>query len=1732
MPALGIDLTSTVGSVTPSPVLVGGQIDINFGVTRFGSSNGGQHYPVGLYVSSDTVLDGGDVLLTPYELVGTFSPGCDGCSIGTTVKRTLPANLTAGTWYIISKVDPDNLVAETNESNNTAFLAFTVETCPQPFSLTSPANGANLPAATTSVDLAWSPSSGAHEYVVYFGTTNPPPVIASGVVTSPKTVSVSLGKTYYWYVEGGNDGCTPRISTPSVATFTVKPYPTASVSGSQSICAGGSAAIQAALTGTPPWSLSWSDGVPQSGISTSPATRNVSPSSTTVYSVSTVTDAYGSASGTGSATITVNASPVAVAAGSATVCTGGSASLSGSGGTSCSWSPATGLSNAGSCSPTAAPGTTTTYTLTVIGSNGCTSTNRPTATVTVLKTPGRPTINAPTAAAPGQTGLIASVANTPGNSYAWTIGNGTITAGNGTSAIIFTAGSAGTLTLSVVEKASGGGVECDSPTASASVSVSSSAVCTLSCSAAAPSSAQVGTAVVLTASSTISSCTGSPTYAWTFGDGGTSSQQNPSHTWTAPGTYTWTVTVNLAGSSAPPPACTKSGSITVTSVSCGSLSPPRLTEPAAGAAVQASSVAFSWSPVPGAARYDLYLDTKAPPIALAVSGLTITAYTVSNLAPGSSYSWQVVARGAGSCAPVPSSGSEVRSFSTAAACDQPGAFGLQAPADTTTIGTTSVALSWQPAAGASGYDVYFGASSPPPLIAGDLQGTSTSVIGLVSGSTYYWSVVAHARCDLSKTTGSSQRSFRVAGGCSAPGAFGTSSPPGGASGLPASLTLSWQVSASAASYDVYLGPAATPPPLYQSGVAGSQTFLPVSGLTSGTTYSWRVLARASCGDPAPTASTPLATFAVSCRPPGAPSFVFSPPGNVGLGQTYSVAWNDAPGLDAGGGYVVERSLSPSFAPLVDSQSTAQTSATFVATVTGTLYHRVRALPSCPEAAGPPSEALTVTIVDEKPNVVFTVPPQAVITALGERLEDKAASFTLENITKSPIQVLVGPAFGATLPFFTVRDPAGGSLQPVTLNPREPKTLEVRFGGPPTDKTGSYQGILFAASTGPGLSITPYAFVNLKVGGADSPAPQFVWNGTPGAEYAFFPGFPSSSDDTARPLIEVGIRNNGSVPMELGAEVAPEVWLEPQPGWNAPIPAGETRPVLLKARRGNAPPGSALPRYTYFTVRTKSGQTARLLVQDNDAASLAPGRSVALDHGVRSYIVPSVVRATSVLGNTFVSRLALSNSGTMETAADLFFTPSGKDGFDPGAVKKATVLVPPNDIVHLTDPLVQLYGLAPEVSGSLEVRCAPEKIGSLTVTSSVDAPARAGGTFGFQIPTVLRGEGARLGSPHLLVGVAGTSASRTNLILTETTGLAASVRVTLYDKEGNRFGSSDLTVPRYGQVQINGVVSALGGAVGLTGARVEVEVTSGGGAVVGVITVIDNTNDDASVFVSHPVTPAQPGGLRPYALVPRRYVIPSVVNGFPTFRGSDKPYTFQSLLGLSSGGTSETVFRLEYHDQNGQVIAQTVTVPGRKTFEYPNVLEQLFGVGPGQQSHGPIFVTVEGNGYMHCKVYSILDKGTLGDSFPVIPVPFGALSGGSDQKPIGVDGLEQSTDLGRGTRSNLILTEVLGFPVTVTVRLYEAGNRSSPIAEKKDLTLAPFQKHQLNTVFDGLGLGVPSGNGARMKDRTNVLCVVVATSGAGKVSGVVTTIDNKTGDTRNSLLTPDGGVPATEATIGF
>jgi hypothetical protein len=170
----------------------------------------------------------------------------------------------------------------------------------------SAGNAASVPNDST-LTYSWSISGGA---------------ITSSAANAAITFTAGASGNVIVTVTESN-GCG---STSVSRTLPIQSTPTATVSGGGAINPGGSAQIQAALTGTAPWSVTWSDGVSQSGITVSPATRTVSPSVTTTYTVTAISDANCAGSSSGSATVTVNLN--APTGFSATTITGSSLNVS------------------------------------------------------------------------------------------------------------------------------------------------------------------------------------------------------------------------------------------------------------------------------------------------------------------------------------------------------------------------------------------------------------------------------------------------------------------------------------------------------------------------------------------------------------------------------------------------------------------------------------------------------------------------------------------------------------------------------------------------------------------------------------------------------------------------------------------------------------------------------------------------------------------------------------------------------------------------------------------------------------------------------------------------------------------------------------------------------------------------------------------------------------------------------------------------------------------------------------------------------------------------------------------------------------------------------------------------------------------------------------------------------------------------------------------------------------
>ncbi len=223
------------------------------------------------------------------------------------------------------------------------------------------------------------------------------------------------------------------------------PAPTIQASGPTTFCAGESVTLTASIGGA---TYLWSPG--------GDTTQAINVAASGSYSVTvTVTGCAGTSPST---VVTVNPIPGApIATNNGPLCAGGNLQL-GTGlvtGTY-SWSGPNGFSSTAQ-NPTIGSVTTAAagiYSVTVtVGS--CTSPAGTTAVV-VNPTPATPVITAPASTVAGTTGLMASVVPNAGSTWSWTIQNGSITAGQGTSQITFSAGSSGSVSLTVIETSAAG----------------------------------------------------------------------------------------------------------------------------------------------------------------------------------------------------------------------------------------------------------------------------------------------------------------------------------------------------------------------------------------------------------------------------------------------------------------------------------------------------------------------------------------------------------------------------------------------------------------------------------------------------------------------------------------------------------------------------------------------------------------------------------------------------------------------------------------------------------------------------------------------------------------------------------------------------------------------------------------------------------------------------------------------------------------------------------------------------------------------------------------------------------------------------------------------------------------------------------------------------------------------------------------------------------------------------
>jgi hypothetical protein len=221
---------------------------------------------------------------------------------------------------------------------------------------------------------------------------------------------------------------------------------------------------------------------------------------------------------------------------------------------------------------------------------------------------------------------------------------------------------------------------------------------------------------------------------------------------------------------------------------------------------------------------------------------------------------------------------------------------------------------------------------------------------------------------------------------------------------------------------------------------------------------------------------------------------------------------------------------------------------------------------------------------------------------------------------------------------------------------------------------------------------------------------------------------------------------------------------------------------------------------------------------------------------RRYIVPGMAELPSPFANNFHSDMRVFNGGTSAATATLTFYPIGGS-----PVAAAPITIAPNTVKAFDNIVATLFG-ASNAAGSVVITTPNDS--SLVATGrtyTIDGP----GTFGQFIPGVTSSQGVGAGEqPLQLLQLEQSSRFRTNVGITELSGLGADVKLTIIPPDGRTSAIVTKHLDPNEFFQFNKIIAgAYGDTVQMYNGRIAVEVTGGSGRVAAYASVIDATSLD-------------------------------------------------------------------------------------------------------------------------------------------------------------------------------------------------------------------------------------------------------------------------------------------------
>lgn len=440
----------------------------------------------------------------------------------------------------------------------------------------------------------------------------------------------------------------------------------------------------------------------------------------------------------------------------------------------------------------------------------------------------------------------------------------------------------------------------------------------------------------------------------------------------------------------------------------------------------------------------------------------------------------------------------------------------------------------------------------------------------------------------------------------------------------------------------------------------------------------------------------------------------------------------------------------------------------------------------------------------------------------------------------------------------------------------------------------------------------------------------------------------------------------------------------------------------------------------------------------------------LGDGELALFVPGVEHRQRAIG-TVLTDLSIANAHGVASIADLrlFFSAPGAAGASTFATLSS---VGPRGSLLLADVVSTIYGL-PAGGGSLQIRSFDSA--RLLARARIVALTSAGAVMGTPLPVFLSTRSARSGDEVRLPGL-GVRATEADLVVQETSGAPAKVRVEYLDAAGARIGLLDpVSIEPFGSIEYRG------GVPGGTAAALVTNRSDSSGRIAAYGLGHDAGSGDAWLVADwarregYDIASAQKivyAPAREASAGRRRPVRPAsaVAKG----EGDEEQTTLE--LTLHNAGLAPAGVMITYHEGGAVVGPKLLSLGARETRTIDDAVGALFGRG----RRGAGWLAVEPRRGAPVAVSARLV--TTGGAPSVATVPVAELSAGlrlgQTSLFAGIDDARQETidaRLDGAVSTTLGLTETGGKSATARVTMsYFDGSLLAARVTSKDFVVGP------------------------------------------------------------------------------